>query len=90
MKYKTFIFFFLYCDIQTMDSHYGIMSQTDQYNNLFQRIWVLIYYYSTSLVSRCVYNAYENRNIPTFVDWPFQIRPYIPLMRVQLSAKEIK
>ena len=84
------LFFFLYCDIQTNDRHWGIMSKTDQYNNLFQRIWVLIYYYCSSLVSRCVYNTYENRNIPTFVDWPFQIRPYIPLVRVQVSAKEIK
>lgn len=41
--------FFLYCDIQTNDKHYGIMSKTDQYNNIFQHIWVLIYYYSTSL-----------------------------------------
>lgn len=32
----------------------------------------------------------KKRNIPTFVDWPFQIRPYIPLVRVQVSAKEIK
>ena len=39
-----FFFFFLYYDIQTNDRHYGIMSKTDQYNNLFQHIWVLIYY----------------------------------------------
>ena len=50
----------IYCDIQTNDRHYGIMSKTDQYNNLFQHIWVLIYYYSTSLVSRCVYNVQHN------------------------------
>ena len=51
-----FLFFFLYCDIQTNDRHHGIMSKTDQYNNLFRHILVLICYYSTSLVSRCVYN----------------------------------
>ena len=37
-KLIAFLFFFLYCDIQTNDRHYGIISKTDQYNNLFQRI----------------------------------------------------